>query len=179
MEQLPPPTKQEVLLLSIKRSADKIELELGALRETMALYAKNVLDTKSQIVEEIASLRSDLAKSRDYRFDQEEQKINGQLEQVERAAQELRKQLEQVQNAKSSGATSERIQAIAERTFTKQVQETEQKEQTEIKTRWEKRKETAINAAIGFVAVIIVGALLVLVVPAVIEFLQTILARLH
>ena len=172
---LPSPTEQEKAILSIKKSVGKIESELVSLRETVAIYARNVIDARAEISGEITLLRDDLAKSRDYRFSLEEQQINSKLQQVERDANDLRKQLQEVQQAKETNTKDTAdIEQIAQKQFVRQNEEVQKTKQLETKTKFEKRKEVAINAAIGFLAVVIVGVLVKELVPVFDAFLQAI-----
>lgn len=169
---LPPPSPQEIAILSIRQSVNKIEREIISLREAVATYAVNVIETRDAITREISDLRTDLAKTRDYRFQKEEQQINAQLERVEHDANELRKQLEEVQKAKSTGGTSEKIEAVATRVFTRQAEEAQKTQQLKTKTVWEKRKDAAATAIIVTFAVGAAVALFVLLLPPFIKFLQ-------
>jgi len=174
---LPAPTEQEKAILSIKKSVGKIESELVSLRETVAIYARNVIDARSEISGEIALLRDDLAKSRDYRFSLEEQQINSKLQQVERDANDLRKQLQEVQQAKETNTKDTAdIEQIAQKQFVRQNEEAQKTKQLETKTKFERRKEVAINAAIGSTAVLVIGILIKLLIPVLETFLRALAA---
>lgn len=179
LPELPPPTPQELALLSIKSSVEKIQRELASLREAVATYAVNVINARDEIKDEISLLRDDLTKTRDHRVQMEEQQINTQLQRMEQDANELRKKLEEVQKTKGPGVDSEKIEQVADRVFTKKAEDNEKTKQLEQRTRFQKNKDAAVTAIVVTFAVGAAITLFVVLLPALIKFLETLAAGLQ